>query len=65
MIREMQSRCDMRDVIPEIQHIKCEMRDADHMRQPSEPRDDHPAVTDGASPRYYRIRPVQAVKITV
>jgi hypothetical protein len=63
MMRDMQSR--WRDVIPEIQHIKCEMRYADQMRQPSELRDDHPAVTDGASPRYYRIRPVQAVKLSV
>ena len=59
MMREMQSRCDIRFVIPEMQHVKCKMRDADQMQLPSEVRDSHPTVTDGAGLRYYRIRHVQ------
>ena len=34
MMREMQRRCDIRDVIPEMQHVKCKMRDAVQMRLP-------------------------------
>ena len=59
MMREMQRRCDIRDVIPEMQHVKCKMRDANQMRLPSKVRDDHSTVTDGAGPRYFRIRPIQ------